>query len=926
VAHIDFARRRLTCKLVYCGPGLSGKTTNLEAIHANAPAERRGQLCSIATQSDRTLFFDYMPLEVGRPGGLSARLMIYTVPGQAYYASTRTLVLQGADGIVFVADSRPESQDDNVAALEELRRNLTAVGLCLDDLPLVFQWNKQDVPGAVAPDELARRLGARAAPAFSAVALRGEGVRETLKEIARLVLDRCEADLRRPCPAALDEPPPAPQPPPGAAAPDDPRARLTRLDTPEPEPAPEPASAPPLPWRSSSHGDPAPASSDPVIGQSVGGCVIHSKLGEGGMGAIYVARHALLGKDVVVKVLKPHLALQVKRVERFFLEARAAAKLDHPNVVRVQDLGTNERGLHYIVMEYVEGTNLDQRIRERGAHDPVDATRLVLEVARALVALHQADLVHRDIKAENVVVTPAGDVKLIDFGLVKDKNANLNLTRQGALIGTPAYIAPEVGREPNVDGRADIYSLGLTYYYLLAGRPPFEGCEVHDVIFGRARLRAPEALNPAVRAQHRRVLARMLKRRRDDRYPDALSLCRDLEALLAGASVDAVGAEGEDVFAARTPVTGNARGKSSSARHKALAPSPPVRLPAPAATPPAARPAAASSPPPEAPRTPAPPEVAAAFADATRRLGRYVLLEVVDAAGAGVLHRAWDLTRRAPVLLRTVDGVKRLERAGDDALTLARRLRHPALAPALDHGVSDGRLFVVTELAPDEGRPPATLESLEGKLTAAEVARIVHDVAGALAHAHEQGLVHGALTPASVLVDAKGRGLLLDLGLAQAEAPSAAGRARLAARLHRAGCLAPEALADEGAEPTPAGDLYALGAVLRRALGGGATPLSPDLAAIRGRCLDPQPRGRYATAADLARALDRYLVGGVESRPPAPRALQAPRAVVAGALALAVLVGAVVGSAWRQAALMEERAVRLEGLLGERSKAEAERE
>ncbi|MBX3472569.1 MAG: protein kinase, partial [Planctomycetes bacterium] len=800
MAHIDFARRRLTCKLVYCGPGLSGKTTNLEVIHRLTPPDRRGKLCSIATQRDRTLFFDYMPLELGRPGGLTAKLMIYTVPGQAYYASTRTLVLQGVDGVVFVADSDPARLDENVEALAELRRNVAAVGLSLDELPLVWQWNKQDLPGALPPAELAARLDAGGQPAFAAVATRGEGVGPTLQAVARLVLARCEADLRRPCPAALDEPPPGPLPATQAQPPrtdeadgtDEAdagevarRAQPTLLESAEVEEvALETAPAP------------APASllGQVVLGQVVGGCLVLGKLGEGGMGAVYLARHQLLGKDVVVKVLKPELARHPRRVERFLLEARAAARIEHDNVVRVHDVGTTEAGVHYIVMQRVEGTDLERRIRERGPHDPAEATRLVLAVARALEAMHAAGLVHRDVKAENVVVTEAGEVKLIDFGLVKDLTAELNLTRPGALIGTPAYIAPEIGRAATLDGRADIYSLGLTYYHLLTGRAPFEGCEVHDVIFGRARLRRPEALNPAVRPEHRRVLARMIARDRERRHPDAAALIRDLEALLADDRVDAVneavgGAADDEAVWARTPAGGHrrpssgrasagqaaggqaaggraAQGRASSGRHRA-----------------AARPRAMPT---SGPTGPSFAEVARALGDPARRVGGYVLLEVLDSAGAGLLHKAWDLARGAPALVRTLDGARRLSPAAAQALDDARRLRHPALAPVLDHGVVDGRLFVAYDGA--EAAAARTLEAAAGTLTPEQVARVGHDIAGALAHAHERGQVHGALTPACVLVTADGRGLLLDLGLAPAEAATSLGRARQGARLERAGC------------------------------------------------------------------------------------------------------------------------------------------
>lgn len=189
MAHLNFATHELTCKLVFCGPGLSGKTTNLEVIHAKAPPERRGKLCSIATQGDRTLFFDYLPIDLGRSaGGIGSKFQVYTVPGQSYYASTRTLVLQGVDGIVFVADSQADRLEENVASLRELEANCKTLNLDLADLPVVFQWNKQDLPNAVDVETLQARLNPLGRPAFSASAIRGEGVLATLKALTRLVL------------------------------------------------------------------------------------------------------------------------------------------------------------------------------------------------------------------------------------------------------------------------------------------------------------------------------------------------------------------------------------------------------------------------------------------------------------------------------------------------------------------------------------------------------------------------------------------------------------------------------------------------------------------------------------------------------------------------------------------------------------------
>jgi GTPase SAR1 family protein len=192
---VNFTSREITCKLVYYGPGRSGKTSNLLYIHGRVPAERRGNMVSLATQSDRTLFFDFLPLELGVISGFTTRFQLYTVPGQVYYNATRRLVLQGADGVVFVADSQARRFDENLESLQNLQENLLDQGVDVRQLPLVLQYNKQDLP----PDLILTRpdlddaLNFRSVPSLPADALHGTGVFETLKTISALVLERLAA-------------------------------------------------------------------------------------------------------------------------------------------------------------------------------------------------------------------------------------------------------------------------------------------------------------------------------------------------------------------------------------------------------------------------------------------------------------------------------------------------------------------------------------------------------------------------------------------------------------------------------------------------------------------------------------------------------------------------------------------------------------
>ena len=189
---VNYATREITCKVVYYGPGRAGKTTNLHYVYERLPADRRGELLSLATQTDRTLFFDFLPLDLGTIAGFTTRFQLYTVPGQSYYAATRKLVLQGADAVVFVADSQARQLAENVESLQDLHESLAEQGVDPRSLPLVLQYNKQDLPRdlVLGVAELEEALNFRGVPQFPADALRGSGVFETLKCTAGLVLRR----------------------------------------------------------------------------------------------------------------------------------------------------------------------------------------------------------------------------------------------------------------------------------------------------------------------------------------------------------------------------------------------------------------------------------------------------------------------------------------------------------------------------------------------------------------------------------------------------------------------------------------------------------------------------------------------------------------------------------------------------------------
>ncbi len=185
---INYAAREINCKIVYYGPGLGGKTTNLQYIYSKTAPERKGKMISLATEADRTLFFDFLPLDLGTIRGFNTRFHLYTVPGQVFYDASRKLILKGVDGVIFVADSQPERMEANVESIRNLEENLRDHGFDLVTMPLALQFNKRDINGAVPNDEMYRMLNYKREPTFEAVAMNGLGVFDTLKSVAKQIL------------------------------------------------------------------------------------------------------------------------------------------------------------------------------------------------------------------------------------------------------------------------------------------------------------------------------------------------------------------------------------------------------------------------------------------------------------------------------------------------------------------------------------------------------------------------------------------------------------------------------------------------------------------------------------------------------------------------------------------------------------------
>jgi mutual gliding-motility protein MglA len=193
LSFINFAAREINCKIVYYGAGLGGKTTNLQVIYQKTADQQKGKMISLATETERTLFFDFLPLDLGSVRGFKTRIHLYTVPGQVFYDASRKLILRGVDGIVFVADSQEQRMDANVEALENLMSNLKEHGYDFNKIPYVLQLNKRDLPNILPIDLLATELRKKNEPIVEAIAFQGVGVFETLKEIAKQVLTELKA-------------------------------------------------------------------------------------------------------------------------------------------------------------------------------------------------------------------------------------------------------------------------------------------------------------------------------------------------------------------------------------------------------------------------------------------------------------------------------------------------------------------------------------------------------------------------------------------------------------------------------------------------------------------------------------------------------------------------------------------------------------
>jgi eukaryotic-like serine/threonine-protein kinase len=269
--------------------------------------------------------------------------------------------------------------------------------------------------------------------------------------------------------------------------------------------------------------------------QSVGLYDLTEKIAEGGMGTVYKARHRETGDVVAVKLVPPHLASNTVLLRRFEQEFRAAKQIDHPNVVKAIDYGQSENGTPYLVMEFVNGESIGQRLERDGKIPETEAIRLIAQAAQGLYRAHKNNLIHRDVKPDNIMVTVDGQAKLADLGLVKETESDLNLTRTGRGLGTPHFMAPEQFRNAkNADVRCDIYSLGATLYMMVTGELPFKSCGPLDAWMKKMNneIKPPRELVPGLSERLDWAIMRAMHAESNVRP----SSCREFVEDLQGAS------------------------------------------------------------------------------------------------------------------------------------------------------------------------------------------------------------------------------------------------------------------------------------------------------------------------------------------------------------------------------------------------------
>lgn len=522
------------------------------------------------------------------------------------------------------------------------------------------------------------------------------------------------------------------------------------------------------------------------VGSRLGKYLLTDKLGSGGMGVLYEAQDPFLKRTVAIKLLAESVAAQPEALNRFLHEARAAARLNHPNIVAVHEVD-QQSGTYYMVMELLRGGSAQEFLDAQGPFDWPEATRVLTEVCRGVEAAHAAGLIHRDIRPAHIMRDSGGAVKLTDFGLAKVCGPTPlgPPSHAGSIVGMPEFISPEQCRADPLDERTDIYALGATYFALLTGRPPYGGNPM-QVMFAHcsAEVPDPRSVNPQLPRDCTAIISKAMAKAPAARYPSATALLAALDVVLATAPPAALSA---------------GRWTGALADEPALATPPP--------DPDASDEALALLGPPQQ-------------ADELGRLGPYRVLRVLGEGGMGVVFQAEDPALERPVALK----VMKPDRGSAD-VSRQRFLQEAKAAASLQHE----HVVTIYQVGEDRDVPYLAMQFLRGEpldkrlrragqLPVAEVLRIGREIAAGLAAAHNRSLIHRDIKPANIWLEDTGdsrppRVKILDFGLARSARQDAQNLTRTGMVMGTPGYMAPEQ-ARGGGQLDFRCDLFSLGCVL----------------------------------------------------------------------------------------------------------------
>lgn len=554
---------------------------------------------------------------------------------------------------------------------------------------------------------------------------------------------------------------------------------------------------------------------------------ILKQLGEGGMGTVYQALDRELDRIIALKIIRADLAANASTLRRFKQEILLARQITHKNVIRIFDLGVAGR-LRFITMEFVDGEDLNSLLQRRGKLTPSEAISIIRQVCEGLQAAHAEDVVHRDLKPQNILVDPDGQVRIMDFGLARSFE-QAGITHAGMIVGTPDYMSPEQARGEQTDARSDVFAVGIIFYELLTGERPFPAESVMAALLKRARERARpiEAVDPAIPKRLSQIVMRCLEPDLTRRYQRAAEILRDLDSDTRFAS-----AHPRSTGAAFTPD----------------------------------------------------PFTAGVLTPGAMLGARYRIEAELGEGGMGKVYRATDLELHRTVALKVVrpqlaDDPKTVERLKQEIL-LTSRISHPNVLRVHDLGEADGLRFI--SMAWVDGEDLSVLIQRSGPLSEERIRILAEEICAGLDAAHRQGIVHRDLNPRNILLQSSGHVCIGDFGLAETL------NLQQAAQLTQVSDLSgtPRYMSPEQAEGKAVDqrtDIYSLGLVLyematgqpafksdsalqtmyQRVTAAPRNPkllnpaLSEQLAASIMRCLERDPNQRYGNASELLEDLRR---------------------------------------------------------------------